>query len=119
MSDAKHLLPPLDGRTNPCLCCPPIPSQLPLDALIAVGFGAAILSKDGEPIYIEGQGGVHDLASAFTRYHDMTVEQAEIIALSDESADWRITLHGPFHGETYQRHGKEKWLLVEKVDGFA
>jgi hypothetical protein len=46
-------LPALDGRNNPCLCCPPIPRSLPLNAVIAVGFGDAHASRDGEIVYRE------------------------------------------------------------------
>lgn len=44
---------PLDGRANPCLCCPPIPAELPPDAVIAVGFGDAHVSRDGVEVYRE------------------------------------------------------------------
>ena len=33
--------------------------------------------------------------------------------------DWRIVLHGPLSGRTYQRHGPGRWMLVEKSEGFA
>lgn len=106
-------LPALPGRNNPCLNCPPIETLIDLDRHIAVGFGAAYLSKNGETIWDENQG---EDAS----YEDaLTVRQAEEMALLDPEADWRIHLHGPLHGEVYQRHGPNAWVLVEKDEGFA
>lgn len=53
MEPATHLKPALVGRNNPCLYCPPITAKLPLDAVIAVGFGDAHASRDGEVVYRE------------------------------------------------------------------
>jgi hypothetical protein len=49
----------------------------------------------------------------------MTVAQAEELAKADPDHDWRIVLHGPLRGMTYQRHGDTQWMLVEKNEGFA
>lgn len=46
-------LPALDGRSNPCLCCPAILATAPLNKIIAVGFGDAHASRDGEEVYRE------------------------------------------------------------------
>jgi hypothetical protein len=46
-------LPALPGKGNPCVCCPPIGSRLHMDSVIAVGFGDAHVSRDGEVIYRE------------------------------------------------------------------
>ncbi len=117
MSDTK--LPAVDARPNPCLCCPPIRDTLPMSAVVAVGFGDASLTRDGEVLYSEGHAGFADETAHIRKHDDLTVEQAEIIALSNEDADWRIHLHGPMHGEVYQRQGRELWVLVEQDRGFA
>ncbi len=46
-------LEPLPGHANLCLMCDPIPQRLSLDAMIAVGFGDAHASRDGEIVYRE------------------------------------------------------------------
>lgn len=103
-------LPPMDGRPNPCACCPPIASLLPMDARIAVGFGYAALLRDEEELWSErGQ-----------EWEDCpTLAQAEAQAAADPDHDWRIALCGPLHGEFYQRQGPSHWVLVDSNQGFA
>lgn len=105
-------LPALDGRPNPCLCCPPIPAKAEMDKLIAVGFGAAYVCRDDKMV-LDGE--------RLTQETDkwVTFQAAEDMAKLDPDHDWRIVLHGPLHGETYQRHGDGEWVLVESNQGFA
>lgn len=106
-----ELLPSIEGGTpSPCLCCGPMKGQLCKESRIAVGFGMAALTKDGEPIWMEEGQDWDDC---------MTVEQAEELAVAEPDHDWRIILHGPLRGSTYQRHGEMQWVLVEKNQGFA
>ena len=49
----------------------------------------------------------------------MAFADAEALAAQDPDHDWRIVLHGPLSGRTYQRHGPGQWMLVEKNEGFA
>jgi len=136
-------LPPLDGRSNPCTCCPPIPPTLDRRAVIAVGFGDAHVSRDGQVIYREPAGGPPDCEMCGGRgciegedrvlrecpdcggfgflggtQVQWTVAQAEKVAAADPDHDWRIVLYAPLHGEVYQRQDG-RWVLVEKNDGFA
>lgn len=105
------ILPAIEGGQVACLCCGPTESQICMDARIAVGFGSASLTKDGEPVWSEQPG---------MEYEDcMTVSQAEEIATENPDHDWRIALHGPLRGRVYQRHGEAKWMLVETDQGFA
>lgn len=101
----------LPRQSNPCACCPSIPATLPLTRRIAVGFGAALLTKDGEVEWSEGPNVAYDQC--------LSVRQAENRAVKDPTHDWRIILNGPLHGETYQRHGPKQWVLVEKNGGFV
>lgn len=101
-------------QPNPCMNCPDPRAQLRPDRAIAVGFGDAHLSKDGQVIWGENEEG-RDLD--FDEM--MTCGQAEVMAVADPDHDWRIVLHGPMHGETYQRHGKGRWVCVEQNVGFA
>ena len=104
-------LDPLEGKNNPCLCCPPILKELSPDAIIAVGFGCATLECDGE-VVIDGERAWRD------GNKKVTCADAEVLAARDPDHDWRIILYGPLHGEVYQRQDG-KWLLVEKNQGFA
>jgi hypothetical protein len=84
-----------------------------MDMLIVVGFGEATLRKNGG-IIIDG-----DHANWNVQKCKFDVSAAEEIAAQDPDHDWRIIIHGPFYGETYQRHGKNKWACIEKNNGFA
>lgn len=112
MSETFTKLPALDSRPNPCLCCPPIPALFPANGLIAVGFGGAWLERNGE-VVLDGE-------QAFRDDGDIpTGADAEKLAAADPNHDWRICLHGPLHGETYQRQGEGQWVLVESNEGFV
>ena len=104
-------LPPIEAHYGGCLNCGPRPAQFPLEGVIAVGFGYAALHKDGAPVWSEDE--------AVSDNSMMTGADAEALAAQDPDHDWRIVLHGPLSGRTYQRHGLGKWMLVEKNDGFA
>ena len=101
---------PIEGGPNPCPHCPPIPTQATMEKLIAVGFGCATVTRDGEQI-IDGERHPSD--------EFLTFADAEAMAVIDPDHDWRVILHGPLHGETYQRQGVEKWVCIERNEGFA
>lgn len=105
-------LQPVAAQHSGCLHCGPRPTIFPPSGLIAVGFGYAALHKDGAPIWSEDDalGGDDKL---------MTGADAEALASLDPDHDWRILLHGPLSGRTYQRHDAGKWVLVDKSPGFA
>ena len=105
-------LPPFAGKiANPCLNCPSHEEVAPLGLVIAVGFGSACVTKDGALVYDEP-----DIDSDAECW---TVAEAEAAALADPDHDWRILLHGPMRGATWQRHGDARWVLVESNEGFA
>lgn len=103
-------LPAVKGGITGCLNCGVANDTLPLDALIAVGFGDAHVSCDGEIIYQEPM-------RAGSRLR--TLRTFENKAAKDPDHDWRVVLDGPLHGETYQRQGPAHWVLVERNQGFA
>lgn len=90
------------------LTCSTACSQAPLDMPIAVGFGYANATKDGEVVYEETDDGEWK-----------TVGDIEAMAVSDPDHDWRIMKYGPLHGETFQRHGDGSWMCIESNQGFA
>lgn len=105
------LMPAIEGdQPHPCLCCGPRKSQLCLESRIAVGFGMAALTKNGDIVWREHNQEWDEC---------MTVSQAEELAAADPDHDWRIVLDGPLRGSTYQRHGQMQWVLVAKNQGFA
>lgn len=91
-----------------CLNCSTVARVAPLSMLIAVGFGAAFATKDGELVYEQQQG-----------MPDLTVADIERMAVDDPNHDWRIEKHGPMHGETFQRQGPGNWVCIESNEGFA
>lgn len=108
-------LKPLNGRINPCLCCPPIEAKACMKKIIAVGFGYAVVQKDGK-IVLDGE---EKTSKAKSMRGAPTFATAERMAAKDPDHDWRVVLYGPLHGESYQRQGKGSWLLVEANQGFA
>jgi hypothetical protein len=106
-----EILTPIDGGPGGCLCCGYQHQHLPLDALIAVGFGSARVSKDGHSVYDEMD--VHDDADYWT------AQEAENEALKAPEHDWRIHLVAPLSERHYQRQGEGLWVLYEKGIGFA
>lgn len=106
-------LPPLTiedaGFRSGCLTCGPQPVMLPLDAWIAVGFGAAYVTRDGETVW--EMDSIDDEC--------WTCADAEAAATADPDHDWRIHFYGPLSEAEYQRHEAKNWVLVKKGMGFA
>jgi hypothetical protein len=108
-------LPGIEGGHGGCLNCGFQHAVLPMEAVIAVGFGSASLTKGDECIYDEQD--VERPGSGYTEY--MTAEQAEALAAADPDHDWRIHLYAPLSERHYQRQGDKHWVLYEKGEGFA
>ncbi len=114
MSAAWTQLPPLkaDKIHVGCSCCSTACQVAHADMPIAVGFGSAIVTKDGECVYSEREG-----------EEIWTVADAERLAAAEPDHDWRIEKMGPLHGETFQRHATGehagKWVCIESNPGFA
>lgn len=79
---------------------------------ISVGFGMAGITKDGKLIY-DGEEDYRLYGKAKKLLH------FEKMARKDPNHDWRFVKHGPMHGETFQRHDKNKWVCIESNRGFA
>lgn len=104
-------LPAIKGGFGGCLCCGYQHDVLPMDSIIAVGFGEASLTRDDETVWEELP---HMEEEDF-----MTVKQAEAIAAADPRHDWRIHKVAPLSERHYQRQGENHWVLYEKGQGFA
>jgi len=97
-----------------CLNCSTAALEAPLNMLICVGFGEAYVTKDGKEVYDgEEDSRKNDI------YQVKTVGDIEKMAEKDPDHDWRVVKHGPLHGETFQRHGPNKWVCIESNPGFA
>lgn len=91
-----------------CLKCPPAHAIAPMQTLIAVGFGDAHVSKDGEIVFDEQQS---------DEFHEL--KEFEELAATDPDHDWRLVLNAPLHSREYQRHDAGKWVLIAQGEGFA
>ena len=95
-----------------CLHCSTAALEAPMEMSICVGFGCAVVTKDGKTIH----GGERAWENGTEPW---TVQDAENTAAKDPDNDWRIVKYGPMHGETFQRHGPGKWVCIESNQGFA
>lgn len=102
-------LKPIEGGHGGCFHCGYQHSILPMESLIAVGFGNAFVTKNNHPIYDEPRDP--------EKY--WTAQDAENEALKDPDNDYRIHLIAPLSERHYQRQGDGHWVLYEKGPGFA
>lgn len=107
-------LPPIEksGAHQGCLCCPTPSIVADLERGIAVGFGSAECTKDGELVY-DGE------ADYQNDKDPKSIGDMEKLAQTDPDHDWRVCFNGPLHGETYQRHMDNTWVMIESNMGFA
>jgi len=87
--------------------------MFPAEGWIAVGFGSASVTRDGEEVYSEPNDPDADQALIWTG------ADAEKAAAADPDHDWRISKYAPLYDAVYQRHGDGQWVLIERGEGFA
>lgn len=107
---AYEKLPGIEGGTGGCLCCGYQYDHIPMEAIIAVGFGMAMVTKDGDEVYNEMDNPDKE---------PWTAQDAENEAMIDPDHDWRIHLVAPLSERHYQRQGDGLWVLYKKGMGFA
>jgi len=67
--------------------------------------------KDGKPVWME---------KSTDEFEKMpTLMTFENMARKDPNHDWQAVMEGPMSGRTYQRHGRNLWVLVKQNMGFA
>ena len=93
-----------------CLNCSMAAKIAPMAMVIAVGFGDAFVTKDGQSVYSE------DRVEGDKFW---VVQDAENLAVKEPDCDWRIVKYGPMHCETFQRQGTANWVCVDSNEGFA
>lgn len=105
-------------ETELIVCPPPIPQVAPMNMMIAVGFGDALVTKDDEIVYSEIE------VEIFNETHEVnnpywTVQDAENEARKDPDHEWIIDLQGPLQGMTFKRMSEDNWVLIDQNRGFA
>lgn len=103
--------PPVTKANQGCACCPVPSIHASMDMKICAGFGSASAYNDAGFSYYGPDLDGWDEAK--------TVGDIEEIAKKDPDHDWQIQFVGPLHGETYQRHGDNLWVMIETNEGFA
>jgi len=106
---------PIEGGHGGCLNCGFQHAVLPMDSIIAVGFGCAQVTKSGAVVYDENE--VERLPEERRVYWQ--AKDAELLARNEPDKDWRIHLVAPLSERHYQRQGENHWVLYEKGEGFA
>jgi len=97
-----------------CATCSSVPGSRIADMgmSICVGFGSAYVTRDAALVY--------DGESELRRdIEPKTLADIEAMAAQDPDSDWRVVMCGPLHGETYQRQGRSRWVMVDSNQGFA
>ncbi len=105
------LLPAIAGGISGCLNCGYTEEKLPMRTRLYSGFGGWDIKKDGKHYFNEDSNKEYDEAK--------TLSYIERRAKLEPECDWRANLNLPLRSATYQRHGKSKWVLVERGQGFA
>lgn len=107
----SFLLPPIAGGFSGCLNCGYTEDVLPMKTKLYNGFGGWDITKNGEHYFSEDVNKEYD--------EDKTLSYIERMAKLEPECDWRANLNLPLRSAVYQRHGKSKWVLVERGKGFA
>ena len=94
-----------------CLNCPPVARIATMDMVIAVGFGDAHVSRDGENVYTE--------PCSWSTEDLRTLSEFEAMAAADPDHDWRVIMNAPLRNREYQRHDTGTWVLIDSGMGFA
>lgn len=121
MSDAvEH-----DSGSAIIICpCTPLDEFAP-DDIIGVGFGGALLRRDGEVVvdgerYANCAAKIHDLSAGLVSPPEfLTGADAERLAAADPDHVWEIHLDAPLWERKYRRQPGGRWLCVHKGRGFA
>jgi hypothetical protein len=120
-------LPPVKGvKGGPagCFNCGVAHDLLPLSTVLYYEFGGWTITCDGQSLYppLTRASNFQDVRrhkDGSMNVPDHRLRHYERLAAKTRGRDWRATYDGPLHGETYQRQGKGRWVLVARNQGFA
>lgn len=106
-----------------CLCGGNSPDQFAMDSTIAIGFGYAQVTKDGNIVYDEAlvePKHLEEKGPDTTEWPPYwTGQDAEDAAAADPDHEWRILVHGPLSGGEWRRSASSVWTLVKDLGGLA
>ena len=77
-----------------------------MEARLCVGFGIVTVKRDNEPVW-----------SGDNEFKKLRSVERE--ARRSPGSHWTVTFYGPLSGAVYERRGRDSWVLIEKLDGFA
>ena len=97
-----------------CINCGGTEKVLDLETRLYHGFGGWYITKD-KGLYFRESSFARNLAWEEIK----TLKEIEHEAKEDPDHDWRAILDLPLRGGQYQRHGTNKWVLIESNKGFA
>ena len=115
MKRPKWYIKPLNKNKiwHGCLNCGGTEQVLDLETRLYNEFGGWYITKDGE-IYFEEQPNKSDNWESIKQLKEIEKEARE-----DPDHDWRAIFDLALRGGSYQRHGNDKWVLIESNKGFA
>lgn len=95
----------------------PLGSIANLNMLVGVGFGTAIVTKDGELIFDENN------EDKYSQHLDedgfASLKTFKALAKQSPNSNWLCTMFAPLWNATWQRQGDDKWVCIETGEGFA
>lgn len=86
-----------------------------MDDVIAVGFGVAQVTHNGEEIF----DGERIFKSAESDDDLLTFRKAETAAAANPDGTWEVLLLAPLGMQKFRREAPDRWRLVEAGKGFA
>ena len=111
-------LPAIKGSTSCLVCGCGAHETFGMNDIVAVGFGSAFVTKDGQPVFDEND----EMHAAKREGREAMLwegKDCEAAAEKDPDRDWRIHKVAPLYEAEYQRQGPKHWVLVSKGLGFA
>lgn len=102
--------PAIEAGTPVCPCCPTA-QLLHLETVLCNGFGGWTVNKDGSTYYQAETNQDFDECK--------TLQDIEKEIPEGDQSEWIAHLWAPLREAKYQRHEKNKWVLIQKGEGFA
>lgn len=101
------------GRLN----CGTSKVKMPMNYKLFMGFGGDTIYKDGKVFYQPEMWRDGTVGDAMKK--NKSLMWVELQARKSPNSDWRLKQDNPLYDKTYQRQGKNNWVLVKKGNGFA
>jgi hypothetical protein len=114
VSKPKWYIKPIakDKVHHGCLNCGGTEQTLDLETRLYNSFGGWTITKDGELYFMDDR-----RDAKWEEWKQLKDFEKE--ARKDPDHDWRAEFNLPLRGGEYQRHAKNKWVLIKSNQGFA